>query len=251
VEAYDTPIESLVGKSLGDVEFVRLWRAHGGEVLDRNRPAVEAINGVLSTVAIVERLRRAGPGRLVITPLLEPSLGVAGVDLRLGATFITFSRSGTASFDPLNESDDPRTMQFAIEKEWGEPFILHPGELVLAATLEYMALPDDLSAQVITRSSYGRLGLITATAIQVHPHFKGCLTLELVNLGEVPIELIPGERIAQLTFATVSPPAAEAKGKYSYPVGPEFSRVRTDAEATVLRRLRHEARHRYEARTTP
>ena len=54
---------------------------------------------------------------------------------------------------------------------------------ILAATLEYSALPDDLSANVVGRSSWGRLGLIVATAVFVHPGFRGCLTLELVNEG--------------------------------------------------------------------
>lgn len=53
-------------------------------------------------------------------------------------------------------------MQMAVEKAWGDVFHLHPGQLVLAATLEYLVMPPDLAAQVITRSSYGRLGLISA-----------------------------------------------------------------------------------------
>jgi deoxycytidine triphosphate deaminase len=55
----------------------------------------------------------------------------------------------------------------------GRSIHLHPNEMALGATLEYMALPPDLGAQVVTRSSYGRLGLITATAVQVHPYFHG------------------------------------------------------------------------------
>lgn len=95
-------------------------------------------------------------------------------------------------------------MQSLIRKGWGESFYLHPGELVLAATLEYIVMPADLTAQVITRSSYGRLGLLSATAVQVHPDFHGCLTLELVNLGEMPLAITPGERVAQLMFFTMT-----------------------------------------------
>jgi len=109
--------------------------------------------------------------------------------------------------------------------------------VVLAATLEYIALPPDLTAQVITRSSYGRLGLLSATAVQIHPNFRGCLTLELVNLSTIPLVLTPGERIAQLVLWNCSPvdPTDE---KYSYPTGPQFSKVRDDDEADVLRSLR-------------
>jgi deoxycytidine triphosphate deaminase len=245
-ESFSTPVDSLVAKSLDDVDFVRLWRAADGEFLDTAKQIGGVpVTGVLSEDGIRKRLRSAGSDRLVVTPLLPPAIGNAAVDLRLGPHFITFKRSSTSSFDPLSEVDDPRSMQEYQEKEWGEPFVLHPGELVLASTLEYLALPSDLSAQGVTRSSYGRLGLITATAIQVHPHYKGCLTLELLNLGEIPLELTPGERIAQLILSKMEPRAEPSSGKYSYPVKPEFSKVRRDNEATVLRRLRQLVRDRY------
>lgn len=37
-----------------------------------------------------------------------------------------------------------------------------------------------------------------ATATGVHPGFTGCLTLEITNVGEMPIELMPGLEICQL-----------------------------------------------------
>jgi deoxycytidine triphosphate deaminase len=81
------------------------------------------------------------------------------------------------------------------------------------------------------------LGLLSATAVQVHPHFHGCLTLELVNLGTLPIELTPGERVAQLVVSTVTPVAEEPPTKYACPTEPEFSRVRQDPDAQVLRNM--------------
>jgi dCTP deaminase len=40
--------------------------------------------------------------------------------------------------------------------------------------------------------------LIIATAAGVHPGFTGCLTLELSNVGEIPIAVKPGISICQL-----------------------------------------------------
>jgi deoxycytidine triphosphate deaminase len=128
-------------------------------------------------------------------------------------------------------------MQHAVGLAWGEKFVLHPNEVVLAATLEYIVLPGDLSAQVITRSSFGRLGLLSATAVQIHPHFHGCLTLELVNLGVVPVELTPGERVAQLVVTRTALSDVDDHKKYRCPTGPEFSRVRDDGESAILRQL--------------
>lgn len=242
-ETTEIPIHSLAAKSVSTFEFLRDWKdSGGGSPSDpQGGEAEEPATGILSRSQIEQRL---AAGDLIVTPLLPEALGASAVDVRLGSRFIVFRRTRTRSFDPLNAAQNPRTMQREIENGWGEEFVLHPDELVLATTLEYISLPADIGAQVITRSSYGRLGLITATAIQVHPHFKGCLTLELVNLGMVPLQLVPGERIAQLVFVSVAPPVPEPTGKYRYPTGPEFSRVLEDEDMPIIREMRRRARLR-------
>lgn len=235
---------SLVEKALDSADFLRRWRAAGGELSGLSIEDVHQDlkgSGLLTERAIRERFGAEGDAQFTVTPMLPKAIGETSIDLRLGRHFIVFQRSSTGAFDALQDSDDPRTMQRAVERRWAEPFVLHPGELVLAATLEYIVLPPDIGAQVITRSSYGRLGLITATAIQVHPLFRGCLTLELVNLGALPVSLYPGERIAQLALSYASPPLEPAQPgswrKYDCPTKPEFSRVRTDWDAEILRKL--------------
>jgi len=240
VEAFEAPTDRLAEKSLDNLEFVRQWCEAGGS-LPVPQPSAGKAGGehsTLSTEELTLRLFSPNDDRLVVTPLLPDFASGASVDLRLGNTFIVFVRSRTASFDPLEEHQDPRQVQRSMQLAWGDSFVLHPAELVLAATLEYLVLPADLSAQVVSRSSYGRLGLLSATAVQVHPHFHGCLTLELVNLGTVPLLLTPGERIAQLVLAPTSATPPPAPSKYHCPIGPEFSKVRTDDEAAILRRLR-------------
>ena len=236
-------IDSLATKAIDSVEFAQLWQLTGGGVEDitRMRPeAHETLTGggaLLSRLSIADRFHAKGPARLVVTPLLEGSLQDAGIDLRLGPEFIVFRHSATGAFDALDRAHDPRMLQEALEKDWGVPFILHPGELVLASTLEYVVVPEDLAAQVVTRSSYGRLGLITATAIQVQPGSRGCITLELVNHADTPISLTPGARVAQLIFFKVDQPGKVTPGKYRFPVGPQFSKVEHDEDATGLKRL--------------
>jgi len=105
---------------------------------------------------------------------------------------------------------------------------------VLAATLEYVVLPYDLAAQVVTRSSYGRIGLITATAVQVQPGSHGCITLELVNHSDTPIRLMPGARIAQLVLFTVSGAQQPTPGKYRFSLEPEFAVAEPDDDVAIL-----------------
>ena len=76
-----------------------------------------------------------------------------------------------------------------------------PGQFVLATTMEYFELPDDLTAFVEGRSSLGRMGLFIQNAGWVDPGFKGEITLELYNANRCAIELKAGRRIGQLVFA--------------------------------------------------
>jgi len=69
---------------------------------------------------------------------------------------------------------------------------------------------------VLGRSTWGRLGLIVATAVGIQPNFAGTLTLELRNLGEAPLSLYPGQIIAQLFFHEVAgAEEGEGLGQYS------------------------------------
>ncbi|MBV9486118.1 MAG: dCTP deaminase, partial [Frankiaceae bacterium] len=238
VPVFDVPVERLADKAIDTLEFLRHWRKSDG----KDAKLTDASGGpAAGTLSEPEINRRLIEGSLVITPLLPDAVQEAGIDVRLSNRFIIFQRSAVRAFDALFSSD-PRSIQSVGEKRWGDTFVLHPNETVLAATLEYLVMPGDLTAQVATRSSYGRLGLITATAVQVNPHFRGCLTLELVNLGGTPLVLTPGERIAQVIISTLShgvPPRPPRK--YEYPTGPQFSRVANDPEAAVLRSMREAA----------
>jgi dCTP deaminase len=86
----------------------------------------------------------------------------------------------------------------SVHVRFGQDFILHPRSFVLGVTLEWFRLPSDLGGYVTGRSSWGRRGLVIATATGIHPGFTGCLTLELANLGDLPIAIRPGMRIGQL-----------------------------------------------------
>jgi len=94
-----------------------------------------------------------------------------------------------------------------------EPFVIHPGEFCLGATLENVTLPNNIVARIEGKSSLGRLGLIVhATAGFCDPGWHGTLTLELNNLTRVPIKLWAGLPIAQLSFMTLDAPAERPYG---------------------------------------
>lgn len=143
--------------------------------------------------------------RLIISPVPDLAKlresGAASVDMRLGCWFLACRQTRVGLLDVYdNSSEIPNEAKLtkSYYVPFGDGFILHPKAFVLGVTLEWIRLPADRAAYVIGRSSWGRHGLIIATATGVHPGFTGCLTLELSNIGEIPITIKPGTTISQI-----------------------------------------------------
>ncbi len=186
---------------------------------------------ILSDVDIKKHLKER---RIKITPMpdLTKALGPSSLDLRLGDTFRIFNVSNIAVIDPF-EANTQVTSRIKIQE--GSYFILHPGEFVLAVTKERIELPADISARLEGRSSLGRLGIIIhSTAGSVNAGFCGRLTLELANMGKIPVKLYPNMRICALTFEVLSTPAQtpyslKKEAKYLNQTEPMESRINQEA----------------------
>ena len=170
-------------------------------------------------------------GQIKIEPAdgLERRIGPDGIDFRLGFTFLVFERNKQAYIDPRHAETAKGTTR-QIKVHTGEPFIIHPHELVLASTLERLSLADDLLGRLEGRSSLGRLGIIVhSTASIFHPGWDGTATMELGNLGVMPIALYPRMRICMFTFERMSSPVERPYGssasKYQGQSGPLPSAV--------------------------
>lgn len=160
---------------------------------------------ILKSDEIIKRIDQKDDDRLVIVPLNKDDLeksNSTSVDLRLGTRFLSTKHSRSTVLDiEDDENRDINKQKRLMESHYvpfGNKFILHPRDFVLGATMEWIKLPPNLSGYVQGRSSWGRRGLVIATAVGVHSGFSGCLTLELTNLGEVPIVIYPGMTICQL-----------------------------------------------------
>ena len=177
---------------------------------------------ILSDKNILSRLER---GDLSITPLEEGQIQPASVDIRLGDTFsvIEDSPSGVITLD---EETTYRPLR-------SDTYVLLPGQFILATTMEYFILPNDLTAFVEGRSSLGRMGLFIQNAGWVDPGFQGEITLELFNANRCAIKLQTGRRVGQLVFAQMDSEALRPyQGKYQGQRGATGSRVHLDQEKT-------------------
>ena len=185
---------------------------------------------VLSDVDLTAAL---ASGHIQVTPPpdLETQLGACSLDLRLGNEFRVFERTRNAFIDPRGDIDwDSFTRVVTVAPD--VPFIMHPQELVLAATVEEISLPDDMLGRLEGRSSLGRLGIIVhGTAPLFYPGFHGRAVMELGNIGPMPVALYPGMRICSFTFERLSSPSSRPyRGKYSGQTGPIGSRLQRDNE---------------------
>lgn len=189
---------------------------------------------ILSDKTIKEYLEE---GKIVIDPLKdEQQIQPSSVDMRLGDEFKVFKVIRKPYIDPKDKEDIAEYMESSTVPE-GEAFIIHPNEFALATTQEYVKVPDDLVARVEGRSSMGRLGVtMHVTAGYVDPGFEGRITLEISNIGAMPVALYPGQRVCQLVFETMTTPAELPYGhpkrnsKYMNQLKPESSRVKLDYE---------------------
>ena len=153
-------------------------------------------------------------GKIKITPELPPEqFGSCSVDFRLGNEFNVFEHSRYPFID-LREKRGIEDLMKPVIINDGEAFILQPREFVLAITEEKLELADDVLGRLEGRSSLGRIGIIVhGTAGLFDPGWAGKATLELSNLGRMPVALYPGMRICSFTFEQLSSPSSVPYGK--------------------------------------
>ncbi len=178
-----------------------------------------------------------------ITVVPKPDLsklkevGEASLNLRLGRWFLTLRQSDKTHLDcdpdnPINENKFSK--QYFVP--FGESFILHPNRFVLASTVEWVRLPSNIAAMITGKSSVGRRGIIIETAAGIHPGFSGCLTLEITNVGEVPIRLLAGMLICQLFFSSVKGASpSTSKTKFAGQRKPRLGQLSPDSTLKALR----------------
>lgn len=164
---------------------------------------------------------------------LDIQLGGASLDLRLGNKFRVFD----SSCNPLIDVNDPKTFSNItrlVEISDAKPFVLHPNEFMLGVTLETIGVPDNMAARIDGRSSIGRLGIVIhSTAGHINPGFEGKITLEISNIGMMPVLLYPRMRICQLIFEELTSPAEKSylkrkDSKYAHSDAPGESQLGRD-----------------------
>lgn len=202
---------------------------------------------LVSRKAILEALESKQPESLFIDPLLErdSQVNATGVDLRLGYDFLVsiMTRRPSVELAPSGDREQRSIASYFQEtrRDLGDTFLLYPHQVALATTLEYVSVPKNLFADIVSRSSFNRLGVNLATSVQ--PGYRGCVSLELCNHGQSPIELVVGGRIVEARFYEIDGEldyidGARAPRKYLANVRPMVSQADKDRELVPLARIK-------------
>jgi|HubBroStandDraft_1064217.scaffolds.fasta_scaffold12856_3 dCTP deaminase len=204
---------------------------------------------VLSKREILTRMKGEidRPGRLVITPLLykdeDDVFDADSVDLRLGCHFLLPKALDQPFFSPDKTSINSLYVRAHIPL--GHFLVVPAHQTILGATLEFIKLPNNVSGQVLTKSSVARTFIVVETAPWIHPEYRGCLTLEIANVSNTPVLLYPGRRTCQLILMSVGGPDDEQQSEAAvvhsvsaksgttyfgpvYPEGPKFKDPQDD-----------------------
>ena len=199
---------------------------------------------LLTRDEIHQLLRDNDPNSLFLDPLLaEDQVGSVTVDLRLGYDFLVSILTRKPAIEPCPSDHDKKRGIHSYFQETrrriGERFVLYPHQVVLSSTVEFLALPKDILAEVSIRSSYSRLGVGVSSMMQ--PGWRGTVPLELFNHGNSPVEMVVGSRVCQVRFYRIDNEVGYVKDglvrKYFGTIRPAVSRADKDEELALLSRL--------------
>ena len=178
---------------------------------------------------------------LVISPLLEPSqISSVSVDFRLGCDFMASIQGRDPFIDAsIRDGKVGNIHNFFQEtrRQLGDTFILHPSQTILASSLEYFKMPNDLMALANLRSSYARLGLNILSRLE--PGYCGCVNVELTNPGKSAIRLTVGACMFQMHFIEIKREQLyyDRPRKYLCQVRPQPSNLYNDDDLEVLQEI--------------
>ncbi len=133
----------------------------------------------------------------MVAPYDQTLVNPASLDVRLGRHLMIESVTG------------PEMVLYDLERAGyseANPFLLKPGQFVLAETVETFNLPNSIAAQFMLKSSRARSGLEHLMAGYCDPGWHGSkLTMELHNSRQLhPVKLWPGMKIGQMVFHRMS-----------------------------------------------
>ena len=125
--------------------------------------------------------------------VISYGLSSYGYDLRIGNKFKIFTNINSTKIDPKN-FDNGSFVDFE-----GDVCIIPPNSFVLAASVERIRMPRNVTGVVLGKSTYARTGIV-CIATPLEAEWEGHVTLEFANTTPLPAMLYANEGAAQVLF---------------------------------------------------
>ena len=116
-----------------------------------------------------------------------------GYDAQVSNEFKIFTNVNSEVVDPKNFKQSN-----FISKKVSE-CIIPPNSFVLASTVEYFKIPNDIMVICLGKSTYARCGIIV-NVTPLEPGWEGYVTLEFSNTTPLPAKVYANEGAAQFIF---------------------------------------------------
>ena len=127
------------------------------------------------------------------TGIISYGLSSYGYDARVAEEFRIFTNVDSAIVDPK----DFAAKSFVTRNT--EICIIPPNSFVLARTVEYFKIPEDVLVICVGKSTYARCGIIV-NVTPLEPGWEGHVTLEFSNTTPLPAKIYAGEGACQFIF---------------------------------------------------
>ncbi len=146
-----------------------------------------------------------------------------GYDIRIADEFKVISNLMVGVVDPKNFP----TENLITVKDTGKVTI-PPNSFVLARSVEYIRMPENVLGIVVGKSTYARCGIIV-NITPLEPGWKGYITIEISNTNPIPAVVYANEGISQILFfegdEQCSITYGDRKGKYQDQTGIWLPRI--------------------------
>jgi dCTP deaminase len=149
---------------------------------------------ILTHDAILDQMRN---GKIEIAPFSESQVGPASIDLHVDNDFRVF-KNARRVFDIREDAEIEQITEIIhVPNDGG--LMLMPGKSCLGVTVERLKLSANLCGWLQGRSRFARLGLVVhATASFIQPGVNNKQVLEISNVGQIPLNVIPKVAICQV-----------------------------------------------------
>lgn len=125
--------------------------------------------------------------------LLSYGISSYGYDIRCATRFKVFNNLSAKVLDP-KQFDAAGFVDVEADH-----CVVPPGGFVLAHSVEYLRVPEDVLGLVVGKTTYARCGL-SIQASPLEPGWHGNVTLSLANVSPLPIKVYANEGVAQILF---------------------------------------------------